>query len=83
MGAMLGSLCMGAYGLVLAVNMLWAAGLMKLLSREAKESQWETQSHFHNIYTAKGWGTSSVLGSNFRTSRRFCHYLRSGPNRTK
>ena len=36
MGAMLGSLCMGAYGLVLAVNMLWAAGLMKLLSREAK-----------------------------------------------
>ena len=32
MGAMFGRLCMGAYGLILAMNMLWAAGLMKLLS---------------------------------------------------
>ena len=66
MGAMLGSLCMGAYGLVLAVNMLWAAGLMKVLSREAKEignmREQERTVNVHSlnfmIYTAKDWGTS-------------------------
>jgi hypothetical protein len=80
---------MGACGLVLAVNMLWAAGLMKLLSREAKEfrgntgkSMGDTVSLLSYLY-GKGLGDQFDFRVNIRTSRRFCHYLRSGPNRTK